>query len=371
MFTLSPEILVLTFHYSYKVLRASNAANNQHQNKKKTEEPKKTQSTVIFPNVYRPKEQLAKFMQQDDESFETDEENSDSSENEISDDDSYESSVTSKTPPRMANPFDFPTLPEVSKKIQSRETSFVDTKLMDVTVNPPQPTFSSTPIKVRNISPQIIQVPSKFVDISRPQPLEESSMTLPKFTIDNKLFFSLYPEVVFDEKIQARNEILDLNDHYLVKLTVVHSPMQFYFELINNQHSYFMNKMRKVYDASRDVLAISSNDIKLGMLVAVEVGTWWLRAKILCVPNQKNLLKVVFIDSGVEHLVDLSSVCFLIKDFIHHPVNVHKGRRSNWNERLFDDSASRNFFKVVADKILSIKFKNFDHTRNVYEIEFN
>jgi hypothetical protein len=334
----------------YKVIESSNS--QQLKSIKNNTLANKSISSVIFPNVYRSKDQLVKFLSLKDDY--------DSGGDELQKDNDHEDVFNlmeilkmSRSPPKIENPFDFPCLPVVKKEFESNDITVAYSEM---------PYCSSTPIKINIDSPTEFDIPKHS------QILSNIEMTL----ISNQLLFNLYPEILNDQNTFDQKELLKINETHQIRLSLIYSSNQFYFQCMNKQYSCFMNKMKQFYDSSKDLMTLSCGDLKIGLFVAVAVGPWYLRAKIQAYLNIQNQLKVIFIDLGIEKLVNLSLAFSLIQEFIRFPINLHRGSfiiPSKIN-RSFPSNPTE-FFKLIADKVFTIIIKNYDKESNAYELEFN
>lgn len=339
-------------------------------------------------NCYRSQNQLANFCQQDEDEDEDEDEHkpeptvlylgslpysqgnfgfgtySDATKLENGE----ESMQKESNPPRVQNPFDFPTLPIKVGAKEEDETSGDETEedreeredenyLQEK--EPPAEPFD--------------KVLEKYVEKEEPRSIN-------RFVLDDPIFRVLFPEVVTDPKFVISNPKLQITSTrmpFMVSLTVIHSPSQFYFQYGETSLKTLMSNLSSFYSTLRDDELVV-NDItlnKTGLIVAAKLFGIWHRAEIAEQDANGNV-RLFLIDYDIYGTVEfVNDVRYLLKRFTVVPVKalrgslagiVPKGDSDKWN-----NLSRKTFFDAVANQRIFASIINYQKECNVYEVDLS
>lgn len=186
-----------------------------------------------------------------------------------------------------------------------------------------------------------------------------------------EMFLKFYPEIA-DPSLECAYKILNRCQTYCIKINVFHSRYNFYFEEIGSSNSYFMNRMKGFYELTgKDLKVQKCEHFTSGLWVAIKVGAWWLRARIISIdPINQDQVKCFFVDSGIKCNVNKSDIEYLIKAFLSQPINLFKGttKINPANQCRRNEELEQEAFNAVAGKKVMIRVNQHDEIKNVYEI---
>ena len=259
-------------------------------------------------------------------------------------------------PPRVQNPFDFPSLPlKAEDNLEHQADRYEE----------PQPAEANAKVSV--------EISENWKSIKK-----EAPRFISRIALDDPLLRSLFAEVVTDPKFvipRPKLKILANRLAFEVRLSVIYSPSQFYFQYGEASLNTLVSNINNFYSTLSDDELVMS-DVTLsqpGLIVAAKFLNIWHRAQIMFDPNMSDKVQLYFVDYGTKESVDVADVRYLLKRFTAVPVKALRG--SMVGVVPIDDYEDwgryerRSFFDTVADKKLFASIVFHRKEIDVYELD--
>ena len=197
------------------------------------------------------------------------------------------------------------------------------------------------------------------------------------FDLDDEIFRALLPDVVDDPSYKVpmpKIHMLIQKVLFEVKLVLIASPHEFYFQYGFPCLNLLMVRIKEFYDVSSHDLVMSPLTMKLGLIVVAQIDGIWYRAEINKEPKRENgMLKVFLLDYGTFERVHYANIRYIIKKFARDPVKALRGYligiKPKYNEINWNYQSKSSFFDAVANKLLYASIRFYRKDNDVYEIE--
>lgn len=267
--------------------------------------------------------------------------------------------VESKDPPKVHNPFDFPMLPSQEDEQhekdehQSEEENGYECEGSDPEMESLGVSLGKMIVGTGSV-PRVRRLDSPIFRIDYPDVIQDCSFKIPKLklkTFDYRLMFEM-------------------------RMVVVFSPSQFYFQHDEQTIGALMTELNKLYSIiPKDNLIIDVFNMKPGLIVAAKMFHSWYRAQVITEHDEDDNLTVLLVDFGTQIVVNVSNIRYLLKVFTVEPSNALRGSlfgvcpKDEADE--WDQFVRQQFFARVANKKLFATIKSYFEEDDVYELEVN
>lgn len=246
-------------------------------------------------------------------------------------------------PPRVQNPFDFPSLPKKS------DSSGAD----------PEESFEESGEEVEEQEPPAEPLVRISESLEKLELEEPRSIT--RLELDDQIFRVFFPDVVTDPNFVVPSPKFQRFANELaleVRLTVIYSPSQFYFQYDVTSLDTLMSSLEGFYSTLLDDELVMS-DVTMGepgLMVAAKHFNIWHRAQVISEPDIFGKVRLFFVDYGTQDSVDVTDVRYLLERFAVVTAKALRGSMVGVEPKddlvTWDFFARNAFFNAVADKKL-------------------